>query len=65
MVQTVYGWEFNDIEGFRYSHWTTVWRVAVQGLMCSPRVVVIQIRRHKSLEMLFVDHDDVVEKFSA
>jgi len=28
-------------------------------------MVVIQIRRHKSLEMPFVEYDDVVKKFSA
>jgi len=28
-------------------------------------MVVIQIRRHKSLEMLLVEHDDVAKKFSA
>ncbi len=65
MVKAMDGWEFNDVAGFRYSYWTTVRRIAVQGLVCSPRMVVIQIRRHKSLEMPLVEHDDVVEKFSA
>ena len=65
MVKAVDGWEFNNVAGFRYSYGTTVRRVAVQGLVCSPRMVVIQIRRHKSLEMPLVEHDDVVEKFSA
>jgi len=65
MVKAVDGWEFNNVAGFRYSYGTTVRGVAVQGLVCSPRMVVIHIRRHKSLEMPFVEHDDVVEKFSA
>ncbi len=65
MVKAVDGWEFNNLAGLRYSYWTTVRRVVVQGLVCSPRMVVIQIRRHKSLEMPLVEHDDVVEKFSA
>ena len=65
MVKAVDGWEFNNVAGFRYSYWTTVRRIAVQGLECSPRMVVIQIRRHKSLEMPLVEHDDMVEKFSA
>ena len=65
MVKAVDVWEFNNLAGFRYSYWTTVRRVVVQGLVCSPRMVVIQIRRHKSLEMPLVEHDDMVEKFSA
>ena len=65
MVKAVNGWEFNNIAGFHYSYWTTVRRIAVQGLVCSPRMVVIQIQRHKSLEMPLVEHDDMVEKFSA
>jgi hypothetical protein len=65
MVKAVNGWEFNNVAGFRYSYWTTVRRIAVQGLVGSPRMVVIQIRRHKSLEMPLVEHDDMVEKFSA
>ena len=65
MVKAVSGWEFDNVAGFRYSYWTTVRRIAVQGLVCSPRMVVIQIRRHKSLEMPLVEHDDMVEKFSA
>lgn len=24
MVKALYGWEFNDIGGFRYLHWTTI-----------------------------------------
>jgi hypothetical protein len=65
MVNAVDGWEFNDVAGFRCVYGTTVRRVTIQGLVCSPRMVVIQIRRHQSLEMPFVEHDDVFEKFSA
>ena len=65
MVKAVDGWEFNNVAGFRYSCATIVRRVAVQELVCSPRMVVIQVRRHKSLEMPLVEHDDMVEKFSA
>jgi hypothetical protein len=65
MVKAMNGWEFNNVAGFRCSHGTTVRRVAIQGLVCSPRMVVIQIRRHKPLEVPLVEHDDVVEKFSA
>jgi len=65
MVKAVDGREFNNVAGFRRSYGTTIRRVSIQGLVCSPRMVVIQIRRHKSLEMPLVEHDDVVEKFSA
>ena len=65
MVKSLDDWEFNNVAGLRCSYGTTVRRVAIQGLVCSPRMVVIQIRRHKSLEMPLVEHDDVVEKFSA
>ncbi len=43
MVKAVYGWEFNDIAGFRSLHWTTVQRVTVQRLMSTPRMIVIEI----------------------
>jgi len=65
MVKTLDDWEFNNVAGFRCSYGTTVRRVAIQGLVCSQRMIVIQIRRHESLEMPLVEHDDVVEKFSA
>ena len=65
MVKAVNGREFNNVAGFRCSYETTVRRVAIQGLVCSPRVVVIQIRRHKSFEMPLIEHDDVIEKLSA
>ena len=61
MAKAVYGREFNNVAGFRCSYGTIVQRVAIQGLVCSPRMVVIQIRRYKSLEMPFVEHDDVVK----
>ncbi len=62
MVKAVNGREFNNVAEIACSYGTTIRRVAIQGLVCSP---VIQIRRHKSLEMPLVEHDDVVEKFSA
>ena len=65
MMKAVDGWEFNNVEGLRCSYGTTVRRVAVQGLVCSPRMVVIQIRRHKSLEVPLIEHDDVIDKFPA
>ncbi len=65
MVKAVDGREFNNVVGFRCSYGTTVRRIAIQGLVCSPRMVVIEIRRHKSLEMPLVEYDDVVKKFSA
>ena len=40
MVKAVNGWEFNNGAGFRGSHGPTVRRVALQGLACSPRMVV-------------------------
>ncbi len=61
MVKAVDGWEFNSVAGFRCSYDTTVRRVAIQELVCLPRMVVIQIRRHKSLEMPLIEHDDVIE----
>jgi hypothetical protein len=65
MVKAVDGRKFNNIAGFRCSYGTTVRRVAIQGLVCSPRMIVIQTRRHKSLEMPLVEHNDVVEQFPA
>ena len=66
MMKAVNGWEFHNVAGFRCSQGASVRRIAAQGLVCSPRVVAIEIRRHiKSLEMPLVEHDDVVEKFSA
>ena len=46
MVQAVDSWVFNNFAGLCCSDETTVRRVAIQGLVCSPRMVVIQIRRH-------------------
>jgi len=66
MVKALDSREFNNVAGVRCSYGTTVRRVAIQGLVCSPRMfVVIQVRLHKSLEMPLVEHDDVLEKFSA
>jgi len=65
MVKASNDWEFNNITGFHCSHGTTVWRIALQGLICSPWMAVAQIRRQKSFEMPLVAHDDVIEKFSA
>ncbi len=65
MMTAMDGWEFHNVAGFRCSQGTSVRRVAIQGLVRSPGMVIIQIRRHKSLEMPLVEHDDVVEKFSA
>ena len=45
MVKTLDDWEFNNVAGFRCSYGTTVRRVAIQGLVCSQRMIVIQIRR--------------------
>jgi len=65
MVKAMDGREFNNVAGFRCSYETTVRRVTIQGLVCSPRMIVIQIRRHKPLEMPLVEHEDVVQEFSA
>ena len=65
MVKAMDGREFNNVTRIRCSCGTIVWCVAIQGLMCLPRMVVIQIRRHKSLQMPLAEHDDVVELFSA
>jgi hypothetical protein len=65
MVKPFDGREFNNVAGFRCSYGTTVRRVSTQGLVRWPGMVVIQIRRHKSLDMPLVEHDHVVEKFSA
>jgi hypothetical protein len=65
MVKAVDGREFNNVAEIPCSYGTTIRRVAIQGLVCSPRMVVIQIRRHKSFEMPLIEHSDVVEKFSA
>ncbi len=65
MMKTVDGRLFNNIAGFCCSYGTTIRHIAVQGLKCSPWMVVVQIRRHESLEMPLAEHNDVVEKFSA
>ncbi len=64
MVKAVDGWEFNNVAGFRCSYGTSVRRVVIQGLVCSPRMVVIQIRRHEPFEVPLIEYDDVVKKFS-
>jgi len=43
MVEAVDGREFNNVAGFCCSYGTTVRRVAVQRLVCSPRMVVFEI----------------------
>ena len=58
-------WQFDNIAGFRRSYGTTARRILRQRPICSPRMIVIQIRRQKSLEMPFVENDDVVEQFPA
>jgi hypothetical protein len=65
VVKAVDGREFNNVAGLRCSYGTTVRRVAIEGLVCSPRMVVIEIQRHGSLDMPLVEYDHVVEKFSA
>jgi len=65
MVKAMDDREFNNVAGFRCSYWTTVRCISIQRLVCSPGMVVIQIRRHKFLEMPLVEHDAVLEKFSA
>jgi hypothetical protein len=65
MVKALDDWVFNNTAGFHCSYGMILRRIAMQGLVCSPRMVVIQIQRHKCLEMPLAEHDDVVEKFSA
>jgi hypothetical protein len=60
MMKAVGGREFNNVAGFRCSYGTTVRCVVIQGLVCPPSMIVIQIRRHESLEMPPVENDDVV-----
>ena len=43
MVKAVDGRKFNNVAQFRCSYGTTVRRVTIQRLVCSPRMVVIQI----------------------
>ena len=65
MVEAMDGREFNNVTRIRCSYGTTVRCVAIQGLVCSPWMIVIQIRRHNPLEMPLVEYDHLVEKFSA
>ena len=51
MMKAMNGREFNNVTGFRCSYGTTIRRVSIEGLVCSPQMVVTQIRRDKSLEM--------------
>ena len=60
MVKAMDGREFNNINRIRCSYGTTVRCVVIQGLVCPPSMIVIQIRRHESLEMPPVENDDVV-----
>ena len=64
-MKAVDGLEFNNVARFRCAYSTTVQRISIQGLVRSPRMTVIQIRRQKSLEMPLIEHDDVVEMFLA
>ncbi len=43
MVKAMDGREFKNVAGFRCSYGTTVRRVAIQGLVCSPRMIVIGV----------------------
>jgi hypothetical protein len=65
MVKAVDGRGFNYVTAFHCSCGTTVRRDAIQRLVCSPQMVVIQIRRQQFLDMPLVEHDDVVKQFSA
>ena len=49
MVKAVDGWKCNSVARFRCSYGTTVRRIVIQGLVCSPGMIAIQIRRQKSL----------------
>jgi len=60
MMKAVGGWKFDDIVGFGRSYGTTVRRILRQRPMRAPRMVILQIRRQKPLEMPFVENDDVV-----
>ena len=61
MIKTVDGREFNNVAGFRGAEGTTGRRVSSRESLCSPRMAVIKLRRHKSLQMPLVEHDNLVE----
>ena len=64
MVKSVNGRELEYVAGFGCSHGATIRRIAIQGPVRSPGMVIVQIRRQESLEMPLVENDDVVEQFS-
>jgi hypothetical protein len=65
MVKAVDGSELENVAGFGHSYGTTVWRIAIQGPVRSPGMVIVQIGRQESLEMPLVENNDVIEQFSA
>ena len=50
-MKSVDVWKLNNVAGLHCSYGTIIRRVAVQRLVFSPRMVVVQIQRNKPLEM--------------
>src|SRR2546425_437987 len=53
----------NDAPGRWRSHFSRTRAVVVEGLMRAGGVVVREVSAQQTSEMLFVDHDDVIEAF--
>ncbi len=65
MVKAVDGGQFDYRARFGWSYGSTVGCVVVQRPMCSPWMVIVQIGRQESFQMVFVEDNDVVEEFPA
>ncbi len=64
-METLNDRKFDYLARFGEPHRAPVRRILVQGLVRSPRVIIIQIRGQKSLEMTFVQDDNVIQKLSS
>ncbi len=62
MVEPLNDWNFDNLAQFGQPYSTTVGRILVQRPVRSPRMIVIQIRGQKTLEMPFVEDDDMIQK---
>ena len=65
MMESVDCRTLDNLSNFCQSNLSTVGGIALQRLVRSPRMVVIQVRRKQSLEVALVYNDDMVEEFSA
>ncbi len=64
VMETLNDRKFDYLARFGEPHRAPVRRILVQGQVRSPRMIIIQIRGQKSLEMTFVEDDGVIQQLS-